>query len=654
MASALDVCSRPTQLGFLCCVFLLPAASPACAHAQFQQPTAEELSMISDPKAPGSAAVYLDYEETADSFNHTEVISERIKVLAEAGKDLATVAIPYEHGVDKVVDIEGRTIQPDGKVIPLTDTPADLTEMKGKGFQVNSVVFTLPAAEVGSILEFRIKIHRDEVWVFLPTWQVQRKYFVRKAHYSFRPSGVDHLLYSSHLNGIAKVVHDKHGFFTLDIDDVPPEPNEDWMPPINTLRWRVEFFDNEFSSSEAFWDDARKRWGDWAESITTPSGSLTKVAVGIVAPGDTDQEKAAKLYAAVQKLDNTDFSRTKSQAERKKEKLKEIVKVEDVWKQQSGSANEISLLYIAMARAAGIKAWLAPVVNRDRAIFDDLYLSDNQFDSYIVIVELGGKITCLDPGEKMCPFGSLHWKHTLASGLRLNDKSAIFETTPAMNFRASTVSRTADLGIDETGNVSGKIQIVMSGPEALYWRQLALQNDEEEVKKQFTASIRADLPEGVQAEFDHFLGLENSNANLIGILNVSGTIGSTTGKRLLLPGLFLESRAKHPFVAQDKRTIPVDVHYPLLEQDEVTYTLPPGFKVESMPQDSNSTWGSNAALAIRSTAKPDSVTVRRILGRNFTLLYPNDYPDLRGFYQKVAAADQQQLVLTRAPAPKGN
>jgi hypothetical protein len=43
------------------------------------------------------------------------------------------------------------------------------------------------------------------------------------------------------------------------------------------------------------------------------------------------------------------------------------------------------------------------------------------------------------------------------------------------------------------------------------------------------------------------------------------------------------------------------------------------------------------------------------LARAFTLAKPLEYQDLRGFYQKVAAADQQQLVLTAAPqAGKGN
>jgi hypothetical protein len=40
--------------------------------------------------------------------------------------------------------------------------------------------------------------------------------------------------------------------------------------------------------------------------------------------------------------------------------------------------------------------------------------------------------------------------------------------------------------------------------------------------------------------------------------------------------------------------------------------------------------------------------------RSFTFVATGDYQHLRDFYQKVAAADQQQLVLTASPAAKGN
>ncbi|MGD0902144.1 MAG: hypothetical protein ABR924_04290, partial [Terracidiphilus sp.] len=65
-------------------------------------------------------------------------------------------------------------------------------------------------------------------------------------------------------------------------------------------------------------------------------------------------------------------------------------------------------------------------------------------------------------------------------------------------------------------------------------------------------------------------------------------------------------------------------------------------------------WPGYAALRINSSVDNGSVKVVRSFARNFALLDPKVYNDLHDFYLKVAAADQQQLVLTRAAAGKGN
>jgi hypothetical protein len=461
-------------------------------------------------------------------------------------------------------------------------------------------------------------------------------------------------MYGGSIGAGDKVVADVKGSYTLDLNDIPAVPDEDWMPPLNTLKQRIEFYYTYAHSGPDFWQTEGKRWSKEVEEFTKPTGPLKKAVGEIVASGDSDEQKAGKIYAAVMKLDNTDFTRTKSEAERKKEKLKAIGRAEDVWNQKAGSADDIALLYVALARAAGLKVWPIQVVDRNRAIFDSTYLRIGQLDDYIAVVELGGKDVYLDPGQKMCPFGTLHWKHTMASGFRLSEKGAVFATTPPSVYKNSTVQRVADLTIDATGSVKGTVRMVMTGQDALHWRQLTLENDEEEVKKQFNESMRNSLPDGVQADFDHFLALDDYSVNLIGIVNVSGNMGTATGKHFFLPGLFFESRAKHPFVAQDKRTIPVDVHYPKLEQDQVTYSLPAGFNVESSPQATSNLWPDHALLKINSSAKNGTVTVVRSVVYNFTLLDPKEYKDLHDFYQKVATADQQQLVLVRAQQAKGN
>jgi polyhydroxyalkanoate synthesis regulator phasin len=598
-------------------------------------------------------AVYLYREDITDQPANTRVLYERLKVLAEKGKEFATVHIPYEPGSDKI-DVQGRTIHQDGTVIPLTDKPSDLVDVKTKGFQVNSLVFTLPDVDVGSILEIRVTIKfahgADD-----PTWMIQQPLYVHKAHYSFkRQDNLFGLSYVSRLGADAKVVDDKKGTYTLDISDVPPLPDEDWMPPLNTLKWRVSFFYSTFASGPAYWESAGHVWADFVNEFTKPTGTLKKAIDELVAPGDTETQKAKKIYAAVMKLENIDFTRHKSQAERKKEKIKDIHNAQDVWKERSGNSDEIALLFVALCRAAGLNVGPMKVVDRNEAIFDEGFLSSRQMDDYIAVGQLDGKEMFFDPGERMCPFGMLQWKHTIASGFRLASNSAMIARTPAASYKASYTQRIADLTVDESGAVNGTVRVVLNGQDALRWRQIALENDPDEVKKEFNEWMHADLPEGVQAEFDHFLALDQYDGNLVGAVKVTGTLGTATGKHFFLPGLFFESKAKHPFAAQEKRTIPVDVHYARSEEDDVTYHLPAGYQVESGPKTDKLGWPEHAAFSISTTEKGTDVNVVRNLAYNYTILGPKDYGDLHDFYQKVAEADQEQLVLTRQVLTKAN
>jgi hypothetical protein len=122
----------------------------------------------------------------------------------------------------------------------------------------------------------------------------------------------------------------------------------------------------------------------------------------------------------------------------------------------------------------------------------------------------------------------------------------------------------------------------------------------------------------------------------------------------MLPGFFFESRGSHPFVDEEKRQIIVDMHYAEKVTDEVVYHLPAGLTGEGAPQDGKILWPDHAILVAKSVTAPGQVTITRQFARSFTFAKADEYQDLRGFYQKVASSDQQQLVLTTAAAVKGN
>jgi hypothetical protein len=637
--------------------------------------------MTDDPKAPGAAAVYLNIDETTDDNTHFHSIYARIKVLTEKGKELATVEIPYERNTFRVTNIEGRTIHSDGTIIPLAVKPEDLLSSKtvakdGEHMQFNRTVFTLPNAEVGSILEYHYHLSYEDYTVSSPYWVIQRPYFVHKAHYSFLPFKA---FLPGMLNSTSRIPLDEHGHpannlvwvgklpdgvsvkradssgrITVDVSDVPAAPEEESMPPVLSVLFKVSFYYKDASSASEFWVSEATLWSKDMDRFAEPSKALKETVAGLVAPADSELDKAKKLYKAVQALDNTDYSRIKSETERKRLNLKDVRHAQDIWNQKSGSSEEIALLYLAMLRAAGLTAYAEKVVDRQRSVFDPTYLSLNQLDD-ILVLSTGGKEIELDPGEKMCPFQTLSWRHSAAGGISQSAKGADTSTSASQIYSDNKVIRFGDVTLDGHGGLTGSFRIAMTGQEALYWRQLALTNDEAEVKKRFDRSLESILPGGVEGHVDHFAGLDDPYANLIAVVKAQGSLGEGTSKRVMLPAFFFETRAGHPFVAQEKRQTPVDMHYGETIIDQVAYHLPAGLTVEGAPEDANISWPQHTVFNTKTTVALGQVTVVRKLYRNFTFAKPEDYQDLRGFYQKVAASDQRELVLTTAPAaPKGN
>ncbi len=658
---------RPFWPLLLMCVVASVAMSPKLTLAQFQPPTEEELKMTTEPKVPGAAAVYLYREETVDDNLHFHSFYARIKVLTEKGKELATVGVPYPKGEESITDVKARTIHSDGTIIPLDVKPADLVEHKGTGFQINKMVFTLPSAEVGSILEYRWQLRYSDSSLSSPDWEIQQPYFIRKAHYMFNPykyldrvtdskgNGSSRLLYTSMLPTGAKINFEENvRRYTLDLNDVSPIPDEEYMPPMGAFASRVTFYYTSSFDKDDFWKHEGLSWSKEMDHFGNQSKSLKEAVSSIVNPGDSESIRAQKIYDAVMSVENTDFTRHKSSAERKQLGVKQVKDAEDVWTQKSGSSDQIALLYLAMARIAGLKAYATVVCNRDRELFNQYYLSMRQLDDVLVIVLIDGKETLLDPGRRFASFGQLDWRHMYVSGIRQAEKGTAFYTTTGNTYKEASTVRVADLTLQKDGTLTGTVRITMSGPAALRWRHLAIENDEDEVKKQFDEQMRNMIPDGVTADFDHFVGLTDYHSQLMGVVKISGNLGTVTGKRVFLPGVFFESHSKHPFVAQESRQTPVDMSYADSVRDEVTFHLPDSFSVESTPADTSVPWPNHAVFMLKAVSKGNNVAVLRSMAKNFTILDPKDYKDLRDFYQKVATADQQQLVLTAVSAPSGN
>jgi hypothetical protein len=690
-------------------ILLLGATVPLLAHGQFQTPSKEELSMTSDPKAPGASAVFLYREEREDDPHHFRSVYARIKVLTEAGKELATVHVVYRKrfvfsasgnnssrmgsgtsnhweipdmnhaGEDRpwdpysfvghveVAAIEGRTIHPDGSIVPLTGNPADLLKTRVGSDQYNEMVFTLPSVEVGSILEYRYQVRYDR-FQQPPDWQVQQSYFVHHAHYVFIPTerfsndrtkGGPGVSDSTLLAPNGEILTDVRaaailpngkslqanalGEYVLDLTDIPPIPNEAYAPPLASQIYQVNFYYTYTPDEKEFWQKEMSWWTRDVNRYIAHTPLLKQTVAETCAASDSPLDKAGKLYALVQRLENVDMDRTSTSG------LIPSGSVEAVLENKKGTGEELTLLYLALARAAGLNARPERIANRLNRMFAHSFLSTDQLDAIVIGLDIDGKHITVDPGFKMAPFQTLFWGHAGAGGVAMGSNGKVeFVLTPLADGIENTTIRVGSLNVTPQGAVSGTLKVGFTGQQAIQLRQLALRSGAEAVNHQINGMLAGDVPAGIDAHVDRVANLEDYTKQLVAIVPVSGTLASTAGSHLILPRIFFETRESNPFPEMGNRTLPVNLPYPGQEQEQITYVFPPGYVLEGKPEDTVFKWEENAAYQLKSMANGTSITTARILARGFTWLEASQYRPLREFYEKVLVADHQQIGLAAA------
>jgi hypothetical protein len=644
---------------------LLFACLPAFA-AEWTQPTPEELKMTSDPAAPGAAAVYLYREEIVDDTQHYHLVYARIKILTEKGKEeFADQVLPYEKGVSNIWELEGRTIHSDGTVVPSTGKPYDKELVKRGDEKIMAKVFSMPDVQVGSILEFRWRESYDEKYFEPPHFYLQQPVFVHKAHYHFVPFKMNEsstvvettdamghelaaetLLYLQELPPGAKVRETASGY-DLMVENIPPVPDEPYSPPMDSFAYRLFFYYSSALSGQEFWRQEGKFWSKDVDRFAKVSDKIEAAVAQIVAPGDSDLVKLQKIYAAVMTVENTRFTREHSAAENTAEGLR-VKTADDIWGQKRGSDDEINRLFLAMARAARLKAYDMIVPERNRNILNLGYLYWGQLEDEISIVEVGGKEMYFDPGQRYCEFGKLAWIHSGMLGIRQTAKGTEMATSAGLSYQDNVTMRDAALELGTDGTLKGQLRITMSGAEALRWRQLALRTDEQEAKKDFEEAIQARVPDGVHVKMGHFLDLTDSASVLMAVLDVSGNMGTATGKRVFLPSSFFEADVK-PLFVDTKRENPVDLRFPYTDQDAVNVDLAPGLKVESVPNAAKILLPQFAEYVSNYAGSGNTYEEERTLAVATELYHKQEYPQLLGFLEKTGAQDQEQVVLDRAP-----
>jgi transglutaminase-like putative cysteine protease len=383
-------------------IALLASVCYAGTGIGFQPVNSAELSMTSEPAAPGTAAICLYRQvDRDDGGGGYEDRYFRIKILTDEGRKFADIEIPFFKGFYEVGDLHARSIAPDGTITNYENKPIEKTIIKAKGVRYLAEVLTLANVQKGSLVEYyyRINFRRDD-YIYDSHWILSDDLFTKEAHFSLKSYNPRYGKITLHWSwrglppGTTPPAEGSDKIIRLVVHNIPAFKTEDFMPPENELKSRVDFiytYLDPINDQSKFWSEIGKIRYEWVNNFIGKRGSLQPAVAQIVSPTDDSQTKLRKLYAKVQELRNTDYEYEATQQEQKRQNLKPNKNAEDVWKHGGGDHSDLTWLYLALVRDAGFEAYAINASDREYYFFEPSQLDYNRVDQGLVLVKLNGK-----------------------------------------------------------------------------------------------------------------------------------------------------------------------------------------------------------------------------------------------------------------------
>jgi len=641
-------------LGLASC---LPSAS--WAGDGFQPVSPEELKIRSEPLAPGASAIILYRQVDRDDHDwiiHHEYNYVRIKVFTEDGRKYANVELPFFSEAENIEHINARTVKPDGSVINFDGKVFDKSLFKARRGAYLAKTFTLPNVEVGDIIEYFYTT--DLRHIYDSHWILSQNLFTKSAKFSLRrykSSGYSSVKVNvrwtrQNLPPGAEPKEFPGDIIRMDASNIPAFQTEDFMPPANELKSRVDFtYEAGLPETDPnkYWQRVGREWNDRLEHFIGKRKAMEQAVVQMVSPTDPPETKLRKIYDRLLEIRNKSYEIRKTQQEEKRDNEKPDENVEDVWKRGYGNGTQITWLYLALVRAAGLEAYGCMVSDREQYFFHPETEQSGKLNSNVVLVKLNGKDLYLDPGAEFTPFGILTWSKTGVPGLRLDTGGGTWITTTLPQSSESRFERNARLRLSDTGDLQGKLTVKYTGLEAMHYR-LDFQNaDEVARKKSIEDAVKDQIPIAAEVELTNKPDWHGSETPLVAEFDIKVPgWASSAGKHVTIPAGLFTAQEKGIF-EHANRVHPVYFEYPYEKLDNVIIELPMGWQVSNVPS-AQAKDAHVISYELKVDGNKDTLHLTRRLTVNFLLVDQEYYPAVRNFFQTVRTGDEEQIVLQPA------
>jgi hypothetical protein len=578
----------------------------------------------------------------------------RLKVFTERGKEyLNRVDLPYVNK-ESLYDVEGRTIRPDGTIVPLKkESIFDRIIASAGRVKMRAKSFAMPAIEPGVVAEYQWK---ESYPAQLSTeFDLQYSYPMQEVFYHIKPFSSDWMPYRMQVATFncrrPPFIVEPNGFHGLRLTNVPAFRAEPQMPPEKSVRfWMVIIYREEQKIDPAqYWKEyGKKRFGE-SKTLLKFNDDIKRAAAQAAAGATAPEQVTERLYDFVKAKIKNIYDDSSGLSSAQVAHAKENRSPSDTLKRGMGTSQDILNLFGAMALSMGLDARMARVGDRGNYFFDPRMVDDYFLRSNDIAIKVNDSWRIFDPSARYLPAGMLNWREEWNQALIPDPKEPIFIRTPLSSPEKSKVLRKAVLQLSENGGVEG--DVVMEYTGHLGAQKKEYNDDDSSTQREET--LKELIKDQMSAAELTNIKIENVTDPLAPFrcsfhVRVPG-YAQRTGKRIFLQPAFFQM-GENPRFTSSERRYDVYFHFPWSEEDEVRMTLPAGFILESPEGPAAVKGGGIAQDEIHYRITPDGKTFicqrQFFFGANEALIFPaSKYPLVKQLFDLAHEADTYTLTL---------
>lgn len=618
--------------------------------------SADEIALAADPAKGIEHAIILSLETDRDDTDADIRVRShmRVKILSADARDWGNIKLPFTRRSTKLVEWWGRVILPDGTVHELPqDKLHEETLVKSMQGELRSWTGALPGIVPGCVIDYGYEFRYGK-YLPSPGVPVQFGAPVRDFYYRWTPADRHNVAVLIRPRGNAFIDKVQDEAVVVTAKDLPAVPAEPMMPPLEDVRSMVYFFYLfKATTVDEYWRGVHKPWAQALEKFEK-SKAVQPALPGIGIPaGDLRTRMVAVQTWIETAFLNTAFATAEERAalDKRRTETGELLTAEQVLGARRGTPAELSLLFMAVARALGYEAEFVFVADRTERQVSDQVLDMEQVDNFLVAVRERGapddKAVVFAPGLGR-PAGEIPWHLSGQLGLLVTkDRTAQLDVpAPSAETNTSTTSARISFADDErlaitwsrtaTGQrwfrARDRMREAAPADREKLLTQYCGANETTEITKAVSPNL-AKRAEGLQIECTG--------------TTAAPEVDDATGElRVRFDGPWVEAV---PDLPAGKRMHMVVFDLLQKDTDRIVIVPPAGFVPAALPepQKVTSTWGS---YTLSFSATPDGVVVERTFALTRTRAVANSYGSVLKFFGNVRRVDATPIIFRRATA----